>query len=117
MSIVRKFWGPSSPSNTAGGTNGESGTSLDSQNQLGLMHLKKLFNEFTHPKEQLSEQERDTKLYQMLPLFCKIFGSCHSGEMNEKFWDILAFGQQISRLMVSEIRRRYFDNKLLDYFW
>lgn len=26
--------------------------------------------------------------------------------MNEKFWDILAFTQQVSRLMVSEIRRR-----------
>lgn len=26
--------------------------------------------------------------------------------MNEKFWDILAFTQQVSKLMVSEIRRR-----------
>lgn len=26
--------------------------------------------------------------------------------MSEKFWDILAFCQQVSRLMVSEIRRR-----------
>lgn len=102
MNIMRKLrGGPNSPSNTSD-TNNTDG----SQNQLGLMHLKKLFNEFTHPKDPLSEQERDSKLYNMLPLFCKVFGSCHSGEMNEKFWDILAFGQQISRLMVSEIRRR-----------
>ena len=94
--------GPNSPSNTANEPQNPDG----SQNQLGLMHLKKLFNEFTHPKDPLSEPERDSKLYNMLPLFCKVFGSCHSGEMNEKFWDILAFGQQISRLMVSEIRRR-----------
>lgn len=42
-------------------------------NQLGLMHLKKLFNEYTHPKEPLSEIERDFKLYNMLPLFCKVW--------------------------------------------
>jgi WD repeat and FYVE domain-containing protein 3 len=95
--------GPNSPSNN---TTAEPQNTDGSQNQLGLMHLKKLFNEFTHPKEPLSEQERDSKLYNMLPLFSKVFGSCHSGEMNEKFWDILAFCQQISRLMVSEIRRR-----------
>lgn len=93
--------GPNSPSNA-----NEANVTDGSQNQLGLMHLKKLFNEFTHPKEALNEQERDNKLYNMLPLFCKVFGACHSGEMNEKFWDILAFCQQISRLMVSEIRRR-----------
>lgn len=40
--------------------------------QLGLMHLKKLFNEYTHPKEPLNEKERDFKLYNMLPLFCKV---------------------------------------------
>lgn len=103
MNIMRKLrGGPNSPSNNTNETNNTDG----SQNQLGLMHLKKLFNEFTHPKDPLSEQERDSKLYNMLPLFCKVFGSCHSGEMNEKFWDILAFCQQISRLMVSEIRRR-----------
>lgn len=100
MNIMRKLrGGPNSPSNPTDASDG-------SQIQLGLMHLKKLFNEFTHPKEPLSEQERDNKLYKMLPLFCKVFGSCHSGEMNEKFWDILAFCHQISRLMVSEIRRR-----------
>ncbi|CAH1711493.1 unnamed protein product [Chironomus riparius] len=101
MNIMRKIrGGRNSPSNNSNEAND------GSQNQLGLMHLKKLFNELTHPKEPLSEQDRDNKLYNMLPLFCKVFGTCHSGEMNEKFWDILAFCQQISRLMVSEIRRR-----------
>lgn len=38
--------------------------------------------------------------------FLKVFGSSPSCDMNEKFWDILAFCQQVSRLMVSEIRKR-----------
>jgi WD repeat and FYVE domain-containing protein 3 len=110
------------------GSTGEASneTGDPSHTQLGLMHLRKLFNEYTHPKEPLNEIDREYKLYNMLPLFCKVsqkrrrnlqplpnilstfqvFGSCHSGEMNEKFWDILAFCQQVSRLMVSEIRKR-----------
>lgn len=39
-------------------------------------------------------------------LYVQVFGSSPSGDMNEKFWDILAFTQQVSKLMVSEIRRR-----------
>jgi len=72
----------------------------------------------------LSEQERDAKLYEMLPLFCKVsepilikymannspslqvFSSCPANDMSEKFWDVVAFCQQVSRLMVSEIRKR-----------
>lgn len=47
---------------------------LDARIQMSLSTLKKLFNEYTHPKEPLSEQERDGKLYEMLPLFCKVCG-------------------------------------------
>lgn len=43
-----------------------------SHTQLGLMHLKKLFSEYTHPIHPLSDIERDDKLYNMLPLFCKV---------------------------------------------
>nr|XP_022905895.1 WD repeat and FYVE domain-containing protein 3-like [Onthophagus taurus] len=74
--------------------------------QLGLMHLKKLFSEYSHPSHPLSDAEKDDKLYNMLPLFCKVFGASPSHDMNEKFWDILAFCQQVSLLMVSEIRKR-----------
>ncbi|ALC38357.1 bchs [Drosophila busckii] len=79
---------------------------LDARIQMSLSTLKKLFNEYTHPKEPLSELERDGKLYEMLPLFCKVFSSCSANEMSEKFWDVVAFCQQVSRLMVSEIRKR-----------
>ncbi|KAG8229679.1 hypothetical protein J437_LFUL010268 [Ladona fulva] len=73
---------------------------------LGLMHLKKLFSEYTHPPHPLSEREKDDKLYNMLPLFCKVFGNSPSTDMVEKFRDLLAFCQQVSLLMVSEIRHR-----------
>lgn len=49
----------------AGGTNPQ-------HTALGLMHLKKLFSEYTHPPHPLSDTERDDKLYNMLPLFCKV---------------------------------------------
>ena len=43
---------------------------------LGLMHLKKLFSEYSYPNHPLSEPEKEDKLYNMLPLFCKVsFGS------------------------------------------
>lgn len=35
-----------------------------------------------------------------------MFGSSSSSEMNEKFWDILSFCQQVSKLMVYEISKR-----------
>lgn len=39
----------------------------------------------------------------------QVFGSSPSCDMNEKFWDILAFCHQVSLLMVSEIRKRASD--------
>jgi len=75
-------------------------------NTLGLMHLRKLFAEFKHPSASASQKELEDKLYNMLPLFCKVFGSAPSNDMTEKFGDILQFCGHVSRLMVSEIRRR-----------
>lgn len=76
MNIMRKLRNGTSSSNAnvAGGTSQNSIETAENaqHNQLGLMHLKKLFNEYTHPKEPLSETERDYKLYNMLPLFCKV---------------------------------------------
>ncbi|XP_034186854.1 WD repeat and FYVE domain containing 3 bchs isoform X3 [Osmia lignaria lignaria] len=110
MNIMRKLRGGTS----VGGMGSSSTGSLDDctggtnpqHTALGLMHLKKLFSEYTHPPHPLSDAERDDKLYNMLPLFCKVFGSSPAGDMSEKFWDILAFTQQVSRLMVFEIRKR-----------
>lgn len=68
MNIVRKL-------RNAGGSNNTSGIEADSSSthtQLGLMHLKKLFLEYMHPPQPLNDQEKDDKLYNMLPLFCKV---------------------------------------------
>ncbi|XP_047001362.1 WD repeat and FYVE domain-containing protein 3 [Schistocerca americana] len=101
MNIMRKFRGGTLPSMSQDEAN-----SNPQHTALGLMHLKKLFSEYTHPSHPLTEKERDDKLYNMLPLFCKVFGNSPSADMMEKFRDILAFCQQVSRLMVSEMRRR-----------
>ncbi|XP_012287062.1 WD repeat and FYVE domain-containing protein 3 isoform X1 [Orussus abietinus] len=110
MNIMRKLKGGGSVgsvgSSSSGGLDESTSGANPQHTALGLMHLKKLFSEYTHPPHPLSEAERDDKLYNMLPLFCKVFGSSPSGDMNEKFWDILAFTQQVSALMVSEISRR-----------
>ncbi|XP_073823647.1 LOW QUALITY PROTEIN: WD repeat and FYVE domain-containing protein 3-like [Musca autumnalis] len=127
MNVMRKLRGAGSApagngsaGNSSGGSTGSStangGSTLtsaasedammDARVQMSLHTLKKLFNEYTHPKEPLSEQERDMKLYQMLPLFCKVFSACPASDMSEKFWDVVAFCQQVSRLMVAEIRKR-----------
>ncbi|XP_073949629.1 WD repeat and FYVE domain containing 3 bchs isoform X5 [Choristoneura fumiferana] len=102
MNLMRKLRG------AAGSAAAEpaEAASAASHLQLGLMHLKKLFAEYTHPPQPLTDAEKDDKLYNMLPLFCKVFGTSPSSEMNEKFWDILSFCQQVSKLMVSEIRKR-----------
>lgn len=39
---------------------------------LGLMHLHKLFSELAHPAHPLNQDEQEQRLYNMLPLFCKV---------------------------------------------
>ncbi|UYV62149.1 WDFY3 [Cordylochernes scorpioides] len=73
---------------------------------LGLMHLHKVFSELAYPTHPLTQQEQERRLYNMLPLFCKVFGQSPARDMSDKFSDILTFSQLVSRLMVSEIRRR-----------
>lgn len=36
----------------------------------------------------------------------QVFSACPASDMSEKFWDVVAFCQQVSRLMVTEIRKR-----------
>lgn len=77
MNIMRKLRGGSSVSSMGSTGTGNldncAGGDANSQHTaLGLMHLKKLFSEYNHPTQTLSESERDDKLYNMLPLFCKV---------------------------------------------
>lgn len=59
-------------SSGTGGLDDCAGGANPQHTALGLMHLKKLFSEYTHPPHPLSDVERDDKLYNMLPLFCKV---------------------------------------------
>ena len=43
-----------------------------SDTTLGLTHLKKLFNDFLHPSTKVNKMEQEGKLYNILPLFCKV---------------------------------------------
>ena len=69
MNIMRKF---RAGSTAAPSVAQDEANSNPQHTALGLMHLKKLFSEYTHPAHPLSEKERDDKLYNMLPLFCKV---------------------------------------------
>uniref|UniRef100_A0A670KCI7 WD repeat and FYVE domain containing 3 n=1 Tax=Podarcis muralis TaxID=64176 RepID=A0A670KCI7_PODMU len=75
-------------------------------NALGLMHLRRLFTELCHPPRHMTQKEQEEKLYMMLPVFNRVFGNAPPSTMIEKFSDLLQFTTQVSRLMVTEIRRR-----------
>ncbi|KAL4240237.1 WD repeat and FYVE domain-containing protein 3 [Mactra antiquata] len=81
-------------------------SSKPQDNALGLMHLRKLFTEFRHPSTDSTQRDQEDKLYKMLPIFCKIFGNVAAASMTEKFGDILQFCSHVSKLMVTEVRRR-----------
>jgi len=72
MNIMRKLRG----SNTTTSTTGENSRLFEEDSSqhtaLGLMHLKKLFTDYIHTSHLLTDKERSTKLYTMIPLFCKV---------------------------------------------
>uniref|UniRef100_A0A8D8WKM9 WD repeat and FYVE domain-containing protein 3 n=1 Tax=Cacopsylla melanoneura TaxID=428564 RepID=A0A8D8WKM9_9HEMI len=105
MNIMRKLrsGAPGSPSGPGGGA---APSTEDSSQHLGVMHLKKLFAEFSHSVNHLNEKEKDDKLYNMLPLFCKVFGNSNSADMTDKFRDVHSFCDHVSRLMVSKVCQR-----------
>ena len=99
MQFVRKLVGrPGRPGPNIYQSNEDEG--------LTLRHLRKLFMEFLHSPVPLTVREQESKLYMMLPLFCKVFGQAKPSTMTEKFGDVCQFAAHVSRLMVNEIRRR-----------
>lgn len=70
MNIMRKLWvsgtGSTGSGNGGNGTlPGNSGGNSAHSISLGLMHLRKLFGDYVHSPS-------DDKIYNMLPLFCKV---------------------------------------------
>ncbi|XP_063865461.1 WD repeat and FYVE domain-containing protein 3-like isoform X1 [Scylla paramamosain] len=107
MNVMRKWWG--SGSRVGGVLEGLDPANPPAAQQhlaLGLMHLKKLFSEYSIPPHPLSEAEKEDKLYNMLPLFCKVFGASPASDLQEKFSEVIMFTQHVSKLIVTEIKRR-----------
>ncbi|BFZ02583.1 hypothetical protein BsWGS_05621 [Bradybaena similaris] len=98
MSFVKKMLGR--------GVSDTSQAANPQDNSLGLMHLRKLFTEFRHPTVKSTQKNQEEKLYSMLPLFIKVFENTPAHEMTDKWGDILQFCSHVSKLMVTEIRRR-----------
>ena len=69
MDFMRKVMGKSRPVNGIPDDPAQSAQ----DNALGLMHIKKLFNTFKHPEAGSTQQLLEDKLYNMLPLFCKVW--------------------------------------------
>jgi hypothetical protein len=81
MNIMRKYLiGGGSGSTSGQGQSEDDGTPNPAtpiprpveQELLGLAHLKKLFSDYLSPSHPLTENEKEAKLYAMLPLFCKV---------------------------------------------
>ena len=102
MNIMRKFLGGSGAGGQTPGEENQDGYRPE-QELLGLNHLKKLYIEFSNPTHPLTSPERETRLYAMLPLFCKIFNSVPPKVIPEKFPDTNAFAQAASKLLVTEV--------------
>ncbi|KAL3198480.1 hypothetical protein MRX96_014301 [Rhipicephalus microplus] len=73
---------------------------------MNIMRKLLLFAELSHPTHPLTQQQQEQQLYNMLPLFCKVFENSPAADIIDKFSDVLAFSKLVSKLMVSEIRRR-----------
>ncbi|XP_039272900.2 WD repeat and FYVE domain-containing protein 3-like [Styela clava] len=86
-----------------------SSSSTSSDNTYELLTLRRKFLEISHSQRPTSTKDQEDKLYSMLPLFYEIFISAPPKSMREKFGDVLQFATQVSRLMVTEIRRRASD--------
>lgn len=78
---MRKWWGSGNrPNLYADDVASEEQEDAASEQHLalGLMHLKKLFSEYSYPSHPLSDTEKEDKLYNMLPLFCKVSSKYYS---------------------------------------
>ncbi|XP_053674040.1 WD repeat and FYVE domain-containing protein 3 [Anopheles nili] len=96
-----------------------SGSTPDKDNnkddELIMLHLRKLFDEFINLKSTLTDQDRDERLYQMLPLYYNVTNKTHLLNEEKKSparsqcpnWEgEAAFCYQISQLLAREIKRR-----------
>jgi hypothetical protein len=86
--------------------------------QLTLTHLRKLFFEYMHPRQtDMSQSDRDEKLYNILPLFIKTFGHVSLVDIGERFGEVGDFCGACTRLLCAEISKRVHDDLVLVKFF
>lgn len=104
-------------------TSQTSSSSISPDAQLTLTHLRKLFYEYMHPKQsvdQLTQSERDEKLYNILPLFIKTFGGqtgASLSDIGDRFSEVGEFSAACARLLCAEISKRVHDDLVLVKFF
>lgn len=90
---------------------------------LTVNHLRKVFYEYLHPRatshhhHELTQSEKDEKLYSILPLFIKAFGNYNLDDINDKFGDVNEFCLACTNLLVAEISKRVHDDLVLIKFF
>lgn len=85
------------------------GAQSSSENTYELLTLRRKYLEISHSQKPTTTKEVEDKLYSMLIIFNKVFANASPQSMREKFGDVLQFATQVSKLMVTEIRRRASD--------
>uniref|UniRef100_A0A1I8G3P8 WD repeat and FYVE domain-containing protein 3 n=1 Tax=Macrostomum lignano TaxID=282301 RepID=A0A1I8G3P8_9PLAT len=73
---------------------------------LAIAHLRKLFADVKANASRMGPGEQASRLYVMLPVFCKVYSSLPSSEMSASFPDVGQFCSHASKLMVTEIKKR-----------
>lgn len=81
------------------------GAKESSEDGPQLHLLRKLFLEYLHPSETTVIHKQEKRLYQMLPLFLKVFTEADALHMSERFSNVLQFAGHTSKLLVNEIKR------------
>ena len=69
MSLLRKL---NLLSPQRGASNAGEQSQKPQDNMLALTHLKRLFGEFKTHSRKVTQEEQESKLYSMIPLFCKV---------------------------------------------
>ncbi|EDV25542.1 uncharacterized protein TRIADDRAFT_23507 [Trichoplax adhaerens] len=108
MHLVRKLVGRVRSNSDLENQRSRSGSDPSTDDSNSLMNLRKLYVDYCQVPDPSDSGRslQELKLYKMLPLFCQLFGNAQPSDMFERFGDILPFTKHVSRLFVSEIRRR-----------
>jgi hypothetical protein len=92
--------------NPAQGTISTTNNSTPQDIILTLTHLRKIFNDYQHPKIQWTQQDKNDRLYSTLPMVIKVLSVLSNNEWEERFPELLEYTLTLAKLLVNEIRLR-----------